>query len=349
MALLLLGCSDSVLRFMSRTPTSAEQAPHSVGPKDQLSRQRRPNFFIVGAPKCGTTSLDYYLSQHPDIFVARKEMQFFGSDLCFGSQYYRRDQEAYLAEFSNWSDQLCAGECSVWYLLSRLAASEIKAFNPESRIIIMLRDPVAMLTSLYHQFRADGNECLATFEEALAAEPDRREGRRFSRQTYLRQALDYRAAARCTDQVQRYFDVFGRERVHVVIYDDLVADTAGVYRKALDFLGVPSRPVNVDFAAMNGHHTVKSTAFRAFLQDPLVRGTAIALRKHVPEPVFNLVRNVGLRLSELNGKEAKRNPVAADLQLQLRREFAPEVERLSALLDRDLTHWSKPALIHAKP
>jgi hypothetical protein len=64
--------------------------------------------------------------------------------------------------------------------------------------------------------------------------------------------------------------------------------------------------------------------------------------------VFNLIRNVGLRLSEFNGKEAKRKPISSELQLQLRREFAPEVERLSALLDRDLTHWSKPALIHAK-
>jgi hypothetical protein len=205
-----------------------------------------------------------------------------------------------------------------------------------------------MLESLYHQFRADGNEYLPTFEEALAAEPDRRAGRRFSRQTYLRQALDYRAAARWTDQVQRYFDVFGRERVHVVVYDDLVADTAGVYRKALEFLGVPSRPIDVDFSTMNGNHTVKSTAFRAFLQDPLVRGTAIALRKRVPAPVFNLIRNVGLRLSEFNGKEAKRKPISSELQFQLRREFAPEVERLSALLGRDLTHWSKPALIHAK-
>jgi hypothetical protein len=348
MAPLLLGSFDSVLKFMSRIPPLAEQVSPSVGSKDQLPRQKRPNFFIVGAPKCGTTSLDYYLSQHPDIFVARKEMQFFGSDLCFGRQYYRRDQEAYLAEFSNWSDQICAGECSVWYLLSRLAAAEIKAFNPESRIIVMLRDPVAMLESLYHQFRADGNEYLPTFEEALAAEPDRRAGRRFSRQTYLRQALDYRAAARWTDQVQRYFDVFGRERVHVVVYDDLVADTAGVYRKALEFLGVPSRPIDVDFSTMNGNHTVKSTAFRAFLQDPLVRGTAIALRKRVPAPVFNLIRNVGLRLSEFNGKEAKRKPISSELQFQLRREFAPEVERLSALLGRDLTHWSKPALIHAK-
>jgi hypothetical protein len=312
-----------------------------------MSRQKKPGFFIVGAAKCGTTSLDYYLSQHPRIYVARKEMHFFGGDLSFGPQFYRRDKEAYLAEFNGWNDQICGGECSVWYLLSRQAAAEIKGFNPEARIIIMLRDPVAMLNSLFHQFCADGNENLPTFEEALAAENDRKAGHRFGRQTYLRQALDYHAVARCTDQVQRYFDVFGREKVHVVIYDDLVADTAGTYRKVLEFLSVPPSPVNIDFAALNGNQTVKSTALRAFLQDPLVRGTAISLRKRVPTPVFELIRNVGLQLCNLNGKDAKRKPMSRDLELQLRREFAPEVVRLGELLNRDLTHWSKTDLTHA--
>jgi hypothetical protein len=324
-ASLLLGTSDSVLSFMSRMPTSAEQASNSVGPQGVILPPKRPNFFIVGAAKGGTTSLDYYLSQHPEIYVAQKEMHFFGSDLSFGPQFYRREQHEYLAEFTRWGDQVCGGECSVWYLLSRLAAAEIKAFNRESRIIITLREPVAMIDSLYRQFRCDGNEPLPTLEAALAPDLVRRDGHGFSRQTYLRQALDYRAAARYTDQVQRYFAVFGRERVHVVIYDDLVADTAGVYRQTLDFLGISSRPVDIDFSAMNGNQSVKSPAFRAFLQDPLVRGTAIAMRKHVPAPIFSVVRNVGLQLSRLNGKEAKRRPISPDLQLQLRREFAPEV------------------------
>jgi len=331
---------------MSRTSDLAEPGVHSGRPKSHLSRQKKPGFFIVGAPKCGTTSLDNYLSQHPGIFVARKEMHFFGQDLSFGPQFYRRDAEAYLAEFNDWGDQMCAGECSVWYLLSRQAAAEIKAFNPEARIIIMLREPVSMLNSLFHQFRCDGNENLPTLEAALAAENDRRAGRRLSRQTYLRQALDYRATARCADQVQRYFDVFGRNRVHVIIYDDLVADTNRTYQTTLDFLNVPPAPIPINFATLNGNQTVKSTAFRAFLQDPLVRGTAISLRKRVPTPVFELIRHVGLRLSNMNGKEAKRSKMAPDLECQLRQEFAPEVERLGELLNRDLTHWNKPRSQH---
>jgi hypothetical protein len=229
-------------------------------------------------------------------------------------------------------------------LFSRQAASEIKAFNPEARIIIMLREPVATMYSLYHQFRCDGNEHLRTFEEALAAEDDRRAGRRISRQCFFPQGLAYRSITRFTEQVKRYFDAFGRERVRVIIYDDFAADTPGVYRNTLDFLGVcPSRiDPKIDFGVINGNQTVKIPALRAILQDPLVRGTAIALRSRLPKPVFSLIQKAGLQLSSFNVKAKKRLELAPELQRSLRREFAVEVEQLSDLLGRDLTHWSNP-------
>lgn len=305
-----------------------------------------PNFFIVGAPKCGTTALDQYLSAHGDIFMARKEMHFFGSDLKFGSQFYRRDEKAYLAEFSECRDQARVGECSVWYLFSQTAAKEIKAFNPDARIIVMLREPATMMYSMYNQFLCDGNEHLNTFEEALEAEDDRRAGRRLSRQNYFAQGMAYRAAARVTDQVKRYFDAFGRDQVQVIIYDDFARDTAGVYRKTLDFLGVSPTAYDpgMDFGVVNGNQTVKSPALRAILQDPWVRGTAVKLRPYVPKAAFALMQEVGQKLCGVNLKPAKRSPFASELQDSLRREFAPEVERLSDLLGRDLTHWSRQGI-----
>ena len=184
--------------------------------------------------------MDQYLAAHPDIYMAKKEMHTFGADLRFGPQFYRRDLEAYLAEFAARNGERRAGEASVWYLFSTQAAAEIHAFNPEARIIIMLREPAEMLYSLYYQFRFDGNEHLPTFEEALAAEDERRAGRRISRQAHFAQGLVYRDTARYTEQVRRYFDVFGRERVHVIIYDDLAADVRATYCRTLDFLGVDS-------------------------------------------------------------------------------------------------------------
>ena len=83
------------------------------------------------------------------------------------------------------------GEASVWYLFSETAAAEIKAFNPEARILVLLREPVEMMYSIFNYFRFDGNEPLATFQEALEAEPDRRAGRRLGRQTRFVARLVY--------------------------------------------------------------------------------------------------------------------------------------------------------------
>jgi hypothetical protein len=301
---------------------------------------QKPDVFIVGAPKCGTSAMDHYLAAHPDIYMAQKEMHAFGSDLRFGPQFYRRDREAYLAEFAARNGERHAGEASVWYLFSTGAAAEIHAFNPEARIIIMLREPAEMLYSLYHQFRFDGNEHLPTFEEALAAEDERRAGRRLTRQTYFAQGLVYREAARYTEQVRRYFDVFGRGRVHVIIYDDLVADVRAAYCRALEFLGVDPARVETDFQVINGNKSVKHSALRGLLNDPLVRSTAVAIGRRLPRPIFAALHEAERRLWKYNSRAEKRPPLAPEVRAQLQREFAPEVERLSELLGRDLTYWS---------
>jgi hypothetical protein len=310
-----------------------------------VRRERCPDFFIVGAPKCGTSAMNQYLGQHPDLYMAKKEMHFFGRDLHFGPQFYRRDRDAYLAEFNAWNGQAHAGEASVWYLFSEQAAAEIKAFNPEARIIIMLRDPVEMLYSLYYQFRADGNEHLPTFATALSAQEDRRASRNLGRRTYLCQGLVYDEVAGYTAQIRRYFEAFGRARVHVVIYDDFAAETDVVLKGVLDFLGVDSTRIGDSFRVVNGNKSAKSPLFQAILGDPLVRGTAIALRSWLPRPVFTALQKTESQLLKFNARPEKRPRLDPDLRASLKRQFQPEIERLSELLSRDLTHWTRdPAL-----
>ena len=281
-----------------------------------------------------------YLSSHPAIYMPTKEMHFFGSDLHFGRRFYRRDLEAYLAEYAAWDGQGRAGDASVWYLLSHKAAAEIKAFNPDSSIIIMLREPVEMLYSLYYQLRFDANEHLPTFEEALAAESDRKAGRRLSRDAYLSQGLIYRGIAQYTEQVSRYFEAFGRDRVRVITYDEFACDTRATYQGTLEFLGVNTAHFPGNFKVINACKRVKSKMLRAVLADPLVRCLAISVSLRVGQPVFRALRRLESRLWRLNTRESKRPPLRPETRAQLTREFAPEIERLSALLGRDLTYWS---------
>src|ERR1700687_4738832 len=179
----------------------------------------KPDFFIVGAPKCGTTALYRCLEAHPQIFVPeRKEIHHFGTDLY--SPTYLRDSNEYLSLFGNAGDAKRIGEASVWYLFSKRAAVEIKDFCGRASIIIMLRNPVDMIYSLHSQHLYNGTEEIQDFAEALDAEEARKRGRRLPKNVPATERLFYREVARYTDQVDRYLKAFGDDNVKVIIYDD---------------------------------------------------------------------------------------------------------------------------------
>jgi hypothetical protein len=285
--------------------------------------------------------MDSYLGAHPDIFMARKEMHFFGADLRFSSRFYRRDLKAYLAEYEECTSQQMAGEASVWYLLSERAATEIRMFNPEAKIIIMLRDPVELLHSMYYQFRFDHNEHLRSFEEALAAEEDRKAGKCVNRLAYFPQGLIYRKIVSFTEHVSRYFQVFGRERVKIIIYDDFAASPAAIYQDIVKFLGLDPTRNGTHFDVINANRSVKSPVLRNVLSEPVVRSALIAMKPLLPSRVFPALQKFEARLWRSNTQEQKRPPLAPEFRASLKREFAPEIEKLSALLGRDLTRWSR--------
>jgi hypothetical protein len=295
---------------------------------------RRPDFFIVGAPKSGTTAMNDYLKRHPEIFMPdRKEPHFFGTDLV--AHTFIRDEERYLSLFSGARDEKRVGEASVWYLCSKRAAQEIKELCPSAGIIVMLRDPVEMLHSQHSQFLYNGNEDITDFEAALDAEEDRKRGLRIPRGVQPVEGLFYRESVRYAEQLGRYFEAFGRENVHVIIFDDFEQDTAGVYRRTLEFLDVDDVNFRPEFEIVNPNKRTRSHALRRFLRRP-------------PSPVWALSRIVlprplrrrtieGLRRYNVSYEE--RAPMEPGLERRLRAELAPEVEHLEELLGRDLSGW----------
>lgn len=305
---------------------------------------RKPNLFIVGAARCGTSAMHEFLQQHPDIFMSQpKEPMFFGSDLPFG---FRPEPplEKYLSLFAAARDEKIAGESSVKYLYSKRAAHEIRECCGAARIIIMLRNPVDMMHSLHAHFLQWNFEDLADFGSAVAAEPARKLGRRLPANLVIPPAmLWYREMASFAEQVRRYLEVFGRENVHFMLYEEFQKDTALVYRKTLEFLGV-----RADFApelrVINANRQTRSE-----LVKKLVLNTrfAVWLATHKHSRYIGRAciraREALDALKEWNTREAKRTPMDAALRRQLTQEFAPEVERLGALVGRDLSHWSRAA------
>jgi hypothetical protein len=144
---------------------------------------RIPDFFIVGAPKCGTTAMYRWLAAHPEVFVPVKEIHYFGSDLA-----HRRppvSEERYRALFADAvAAHRAVGDVAVWYLMSESAVEEIHAFNPDARIIVMLRRPDDMLYSLHSQLLYSGEEDLLDFGAALDAESERAQGRSIPESTH---------------------------------------------------------------------------------------------------------------------------------------------------------------------
>ena len=294
---------------------------------------RRPDFLIVGAPKCGTTAMARYLSAHPDVFVAdRKDLHYFGSDLGF-TRRDRLNEAAYLEHFDDARAEARVGEASVWYLYSCRAAVEVAQFDPQMRIIVMLRHPVEMMYALYTQLRYNGlgDEDLDTFAAALDAEPSRREGRGLPiGGTPLPEALQYRRTAAFADQLTRYLEVFERQQVCVVLQDDLKADAGAAYRRVLTFLEVdPS--FEPDLQVVNAHKVVRSEGLRK-----LISATPSAAKGLVPHGIRRQVRR-GIRRA--NSRHVARAPLDTSLRTSLVTEFRPQVEQLATLIERDLSAW----------
>lgn len=295
----------------------------------------RPDFFIVGAPKSGTTALYDYLRQHPDVFMSpAKEPNYFGTDLV-RLRTPRPSLEQYLAYFADAGDERRVGEASVRYLHSRSAAAEIRDFAPDAQAIIMLRDPVEMMFAMHAELLFSGAEDIADFGEALDAEPDRMQGRRIPPGANKPAALYYRQSACFAEQVQRYFQALGRENVHVIIYDDFRDDPLAAYQSVLRFLGVEGGFVP-DMKVVNANKRPRSRLMQRIVSNPpgwVRRVAAVTLPPAMRRRAYR-------HAMALNARTEARQPMDPQLRAALRAEFADEVRRLGELLGRDLSGWS---------
>lgn len=299
---------------------------------------RRPNTFIVGAPKSGTTSLYEYLEDHPDIYMSPvKEPAFFSTDVVGGKR--KRDAygdlDQYLGLFAKARDEKRVGEASAVYLMSEQAPRLIHAFEPSARIIVMLRNPVDVLYSLHNERVSSRIEEISDFEEAMAADAARRAGRRLRPGANSAWSV-YRNLVQFGQQLERWFDVFDRAQVHTIVFDDFAHDTAGEFRRTLEFLGVEPDYQPASFATRRASHRTRGGPISALVRNPVAKWVA---HKAVPAVLgqgsaSRLVWQ--FRQSRLNRKPHARPELKPELRLALEEELTPDVQRLSELVGRDL-------------
>lgn len=293
-----------------------------------------PNFFIIGAPKCATSAMHAYLAEHPQVFMSHiKEPHYFSDDLIMRSQ--RRSLPDYLALFEDAGDALIAGESSVFYMLSEKAAENIHRYQPGAKLLVMLRDPAEVVASHHNQILYEGHETEKDLRRALALEEERREKHGEGPYRIADRVLHYSDMVRFHQQIERYLKLFPREQMHVVFYEDVLADLPGVYRGILEFLGVDPdfRP---EFPVQNARKEMRSRKVDGFLRNTPDWVTRLA---RVVLPGRLLRRKILWKLRLANTRFIDREPVSADIRHSIMTAIKSDVEALSALLHRDLQHW----------
>jgi len=317
--------------------------------------------FIVGAPRCGTTTLSRFLQDHPKIsFPLVKEPHYFGREDLRGlpdDELKLRVETELLRRFFRSDPSRRVGvDASVSYLYAPELLEPILRLWPESRFVVSLRDPIKMLPSLYQRLVYVGEETAPSFADAWACVSERAAGRRIPRSCADPRLLRYDEAGRFATYLERLYSVVGKDRCQVVIFDDLAADPVGSYQRLMDFVGLEVQ-AGVDFSARRTGKAVRSRWLQRMLKRPpnVIRdrlgGELYRQRIQQLENVHQrgLAANVLslrkrlLRWNSIPGSPERLSPA---LQAEISNRFRGEIDRLGKLLGRDLRHWLQPSPTH---
>lgn len=290
---------------------------------------RKPNFFIVGAGRSGTSSMESFLQQHPEVFMARRQINFFDSDLHY--RIPRLTFDNYLYRFRKAKNEKRVGETANTYLISKTAPYEIKKFSPNADIIIMLRNPVDNMFSVYHHQRTYFREDLDKFEDALEAEEDRKKGYRIPKNIVIHESIFYRHRVKYTEFVKRYFDVFGPNKVHIIIFDEFKDDTKKVYKETCKFLGI-NESFSPNFEISNSYKKLRSKYLHLLMSIP---------KSHlIKKLILTMPDSWTTTLVRWNQKTDIERPVMNPVtRKKLQKEFSKEIKSLGTLIEEDLTYW----------
>lgn len=294
---------------------------------------RKPDFFIVGAPKSGTTALFTYLKGHPDVFLAaRKEAHFFAKDLP-EDRVPIKTLEDYLMMFRKAGERhLAVGEASTNYLISKVAINNILEFNPQAKLVAMVRNPIDMARSFHRQMLLSFDEDVEDSATAWRLQESRAGGENIPKGCSYPQVLQYGDYASVGAQVKRMFESVPREQAMVIVFDDFVVDTGRVYGEVLDFLGL-EHDGRTDFDKVNIAKAYKHKRLARFLMRPPVflRGIIAWAKNKFP--------GAGRRMLSALSEPVENTPLPEDFRRELSDFFRKDVELLSNILGRDLRYW----------
>jgi hypothetical protein len=283
---------------------------------------------IAGAQKSGTSTLAAALERLPGVVTHHDYMEFpfFIDETRFPGGY----GEAFQRYFGNDLPEglVLAKSAGVMFLES--AVHQVAEHNPNLKVIVILREPVARAYSAYNFLRRQGREDAGTFEEGLAREADRlAEGRHL---------FAYRGRGDYLPQVRRLHEVLGADQVRVCLLEDLQEHEEELTRSLADWLGLEAPPELAPVQRVNESAGSRSRLLSALLHDP--DSPLARMRRAVPGRVR---RRIVTGLESLNQRPPDRVPMQQATRDELHEWFAPRNDALAGYIERDLTHWNRPS------
>jgi hypothetical protein len=285
------------------------------------------DFFIVGAPKAGTTSLYHYLNQHIEIEMSsKKEPDFFSnSSLKEQRLYYAKDRidtiEKYHRLFKK-DDVILRGEASVSYLFYEDVPDKIITYNPDAKIIIMLRSPIDRAFSHYlMDYKLGLNS--ESFDAIIKKKSKHKNANLFYQQ-YI-QLSEY------TKQIKRYLEVFDRQNIFFIDYDEFKNKTSEIVNCVILFLGLKPNFQDSFKRKYNTYNKPKNSLIRYFYSFVFLRKILV---KVFPRSIIKIIRDLLFR----SDQRPKLQQATRDF---LKKHFESDIKELSNLLKKDFTKWIK--------
>ena len=287
-----------------------------------------PNFIVIGAAKAGTTALYWYLAEHPQVFMSPlKETNFFAFGLdpegkpLYGNPEVHRYPIQTLADyeklFAEAGGARAIGEASPIYLECPQAAGRIRSLLPRARIICCLRNPVERAYSDYQMYLRSSGQRLDPARDLVPGA------------AWLHPDSHWMEISRYHGQLQRYFDAFPREQIHVYLFDDFRNNSLEVTQDVYRFLQVDPTFV----PDMDTPHNVGGVPASRLMEEMFSSRAVAAVKPWIPKGAANWVR----RLRTRNMRPAPSLPT--ELRQQLTSHFRSDIAATSKLIGRTLDHW----------
>jgi hypothetical protein len=293
-----------------------------------------PNFLVVGAAKSATTAMNNYLSQHPEIFMSPvKEPRFFsyaGLELDMNHPVLKNGTitslEQYEKLFDGVKGEKAIGEASPSYLHNERAPKNIKKYVPEIKMIAILRNPAERAFSHFLHFIKCGFEHELNFEQALTNLELSKNGWRYRK--------DYMTFGFYGEQLSRYYDLFSREQIKVLIYDDFKDSPMDIIREVFQFLEVdsgfkPDMAIKHNKSGIPKHAFLHKLLSNRQLVNTLGAPLKLMLPKHFRRQALERVKNRNLVKPELEQK----------IRNKLIEIYRQDIEILEGIIGRDLSSW----------